>query len=83
MNTLAQVPMKLLPFNETAAGRNITRSRGYINTNSTSVHAYKVKRIYLVRIKYAVNSHVCFVFRFSNQPKCFNFVYFITEFGDI
>ena len=49
MNTLAQVPMKLFPFNETAAGGIITRSRGYINTNSTSVHAY-VKRIYLVGI---------------------------------
>ena len=39
MNTLAQVPMMLFPFNETAAGGIITRSRGYINTNSTSVHA--------------------------------------------
>jgi hypothetical protein len=36
MNMLAQVPMKLFPFNETAAGGIITRSRGYINTNSTS-----------------------------------------------
>jgi hypothetical protein len=27
-NTLAQVPMTLLPFNETAAGGIITRSRG-------------------------------------------------------